>query len=381
MRSQITVRKRLPVDTFIWNIFVEACGSRCSACGGEKGKLERGHRIPHAIGGVESWDNLTPVCRSCNNKNKKRETPVTFRPADYLERFYILLGERLRPQISCSTVNGRGYLIHSKEPAEKKQVIGWKKAENGLPDSLLTRSSDTTTRPEAERIVERLITVARSKSPRPNLPFPSAKTDLLQLAMKHGRQQFDLAAEGFLADEAWRLPGKDLEVMHDSWLPLTGNFEHFVGIGGKHRVALEQRKRREAEESQRQRVLNRASRWEAFLLAAKCTDWPGMTDEDRTFIAAVRSETELRDVSEDELDRAQHVRATEFRAKKKVVEDFITVCDRMIAIVGQYDTESFREFLKDVRSVDHLQRLHRGVQQLYDILQGELSPRTDGDPF
>jgi hypothetical protein len=366
--------KRLPVDQFVWDIFVEACGSRCACCGEENAKLERGHRIPHASEGPASYDNLIPVCRPCNKRHLKTETPDHYRPADYLERFYLLLGERLRPEISGSTVDGVCYLIPSNYPTDNKQVIGWKTAENSPSKEVFTQSCNVMTRPEAERAVERLITAARQKPLPPNLPFPAVKTELLRLAMKYGRQ-FNIAADGFLAEETWRISGSKDQVHHDSWTPLTGNFEYFVGLGEQRQAAIQKRKLREAEEQERQNMQTRLGRWDQFRLAAKCTDWPGITDEDRAFITAVNSETELRDITDGELQRAIKIRGAELSTKRKAVADFITLCEQLIS-VGKldYSTAFWRERLTNARTIEQLVSLHEDAQQLYETLKCELGP-------
>jgi HNH endonuclease len=378
MKRDINMGKRLPVDQFVWDIFVEACGSRCACCGEENAKLERGHRIPHASEGPASYDNLIPVCRPCNKRHLKTETPDHYRPADYLERFYLLLGERLRPQISGSTVNGVCYLIPSSYHVDKKHVIGWKNAENGPSKEVFTQSCNVMTRAEAERAVEQLITAARRKTPPPNYPFPAAKTELLRIAIKYG-QQFNVAADGFLADEPWQISGSEDQVHHDSWTPLTANFEQFLRLGEQRLAAVQKRKQREDEEQQRNRVQNRQQRWDTFRLAAKCTDWPGITDEDRAFITAVGSETELRDLTENEVLRAQQIRSTEFVAKRKAVVEFLNLCD-MLIVTGElsgYSTAIHRDTFGAARTVDQLRSLHKHVQQLYDTIKSELGP-NDG---
>ncbi len=58
-------KKRRPVDSWFWELFVQACGNKCcaGACGKIGVKLERGHVIPHGDGGSDSLDNLIPVRR------------------------------------------------------------------------------------------------------------------------------------------------------------------------------------------------------------------------------------------------------------------------------------------------------------------------------
>jgi HNH endonuclease len=336
MRRKITVRKRLPVDTFIWNIFVEACGSRCSACGEENGKLERGHVIPYRLGSSESFDNLIPVCRRCNAKHKKLETPVTFRPADYLERFSILFLERLRPQLSSYTANGSCYLIPSSEHAENKHVICWRNAENGVQNSLITRSSDTLTRREAERIVESLVTAARRKLPLP-IPYGPTKTSLVQLAVQHGRKKFDMAAEGFLAED-WSKPGMPDAVQHDCWPQFVDGFNLFLRSGEVHRANVERRKKKDAEEKLKQDEVNRESRAREAELVAK------------------------RVAASDVLKLyGQQLTGKPWRLNKA----------KLLPFAERY--KDFRDALDKARTLTELQHVHDTVSQAYDAMQARLT--------
>jgi hypothetical protein len=370
--------KRLPAgDKFVWDIFVEACGSRCAVCGDPNVKLERGHVIPHKLDSLESYDNLLPVCRSCNAKHKKQETPTKYRPADYLEVFYIKLGQALRPQISCIQRDSKWVHVPSSWPLENKHVIAWEPAENGQSNPLYQRSYDTMTRREAEIEVNRLITAARHKVPPSPLPIPDTRTGLINLAMQHGRQ-FHIAGTGFLADMPWVVPGRDGEVNNYAWVQFTANFEIFLAEGIKVQQAASERKRRDAEQREKDAATDRQRRWDKFQLAAKCTDWPDMTGEDRVFIAAVRLETELRDVSDGELERAKGIRLRELVAKRQVVANRIALYEQMIALKNleqAYDMKDFHDGLAAAGTVKDVVLLQERLTQFYDeSLVYELGP-------
>jgi hypothetical protein len=232
-------KKRQPVDAWIWNVFVEACGNRCGVCGEVKVTLERGHRISKATDGPDGYDNLIPVCKICNKRHLKKETPDNYRPADYLERFFLLLGHNLRPQISVNTSNGLSRLIPGTEVTENKSVISWTDPQNSLRTEVFTQSSSLTRR-EAETLVGNAVYWAReNKVPRPNHPFEVHATELTRLAMKHGREIFMTAIKAFLRDEPWRISGTEAGVHHDSWAAVASNlgFKHYLRLGREQQAA------------------------------------------------------------------------------------------------------------------------------------------------
>ena len=143
--------KRRPVDSWFWELYVQACGGYCCACHATDVKLERGHIVPHAFGGTDDLDNLLPLCPRCNKKYLKKETPDK-RPADWRERFFLLLGHVLRPQISVNTAKGLCNLIPATKRAENSKVIDWQDPEFAACREVFTQSGN-----DAYRIVETAI--------------------------------------------------------------------------------------------------------------------------------------------------------------------------------------------------------------------------------
>jgi hypothetical protein len=360
-------RKRLPVDHFIWSIFVTACGDRCSVCGEENVPLERGHRISHGSDGSDSWDNLLPVCLPCNKRHLKTETPDNYRPADYLERFSIMLLQTLGPQISVYTENGLSYLIPSSYPVENKQVICWGTAENSVLKEVFTQSSDTMTRAEANDAVERLITLARRRSPQPPFPFAATKTELVQLAMKHG-SRFRIAARAFLAED-WSMAGSPDVVQSSCWVQFTANFEQFVAAG----LVLEQRARERKRKDADQRAIaaadERKRRWATFLRIAECA---GVTDDDHAFVVDHCQETELRDVTDEELRQSQEIWSREFYVRHRVLAAMLRVCDRLVAeSEGEHRLSAQKQFSSDLNKANSIEELRLSYKKI-TILYGRL---------
>ena len=369
MPNKPTARRRKPVDAFVWDIFVEACGSRCCSCGAEGVPLERGHIIQHSLDSSDSFDNLIPVCRPCNNRYKKKETPADYRPDDYLDRFFVALGQRLRPQISCITENGSRYLIPSSEQAENKQAISWRAAQNALPDPLLTRSSATFTRREADAELELLIAASQKLQPRPNRPFAATKTELVNKAMKHGRR-FHIAGTGFLADQPWRIAGDADKVTHgdQAWRLLVDNFEQFVALGEDVLKKRQLQRAKDREKRQQEALDEKGRRWQQFLRVTECS---GFTDDDHALISAARAEFRdpERDVKDDELQRAQGIWSREFYMRRKILNAMLAVCNECLHDEGGGLNDYYKDCVSKAESIADLRQLHTEITEYFVRVQ------------
>src|SRR5580700_3850431 len=99
--------KRRPtrIDDATWALFARACGGRCCTpdCDAVH-KLEQGHITRHADGGQLVFENLIPLCKSCNAKHKGGFTPDT-RPAGWRTAFWTLLLAENQIQIRWQHLN------------------------------------------------------------------------------------------------------------------------------------------------------------------------------------------------------------------------------------------------------------------------------------
>jgi 5-methylcytosine-specific restriction endonuclease McrA len=56
-----------PITQPEWLAILDRYGHRCVYCG-QYGRLVRDHRMPLALGGANSPENIVPACRSCNQR-------------------------------------------------------------------------------------------------------------------------------------------------------------------------------------------------------------------------------------------------------------------------------------------------------------------------
>lgn len=73
----------MSVRTIIWNKILEFYNHACGLCG-SKESLVQDHFIPLSRGGKISWDNVWPLCRSCNQKKRTKILPITMPHLDAL---------------------------------------------------------------------------------------------------------------------------------------------------------------------------------------------------------------------------------------------------------------------------------------------------------
>jgi hypothetical protein len=374
-----TDKKRRPVDAWFWELFVQACGTKCCACGKTSVKLERGHIVPHAVGGTTSLDNLLPVCEPCNRQYRKKQTPDN-RPPGWCERFFLLLGAHLEPRFLRLHENSSGYLTPASNHADSKQLIDWHSGDLGAANALFTQSSNMT-RPDAEGLVEELVSASqKSNLTPPRLPFKQRQTEMVGLAMRRGREVFWQSGLAFFRDAPWmpNVDGYDIE--RDSWRSFAEHFYIYEEKWRDHVAAEAKQRERDAARQAQQRVEVRESRWLRYLLAAKCTPWPSMTDAERAFVARVEAEKDapVRDISDEELARANAAMGREFAAKKKRLTIHLDLCDKIIRVgqlVGE-STDHLRDCLLACRTVSELHSLHEPIQTYYRELMCSIDPAS-----
>jgi hypothetical protein len=309
--------KRRPVDSWFWELYERACGARCCACGKSGVKLERGHIIPHAPGGTDGLENLVPVCPPCNKKYLRKPTPTNYRPANYLEQFYLLLGGVLRPQIIVRHVNGSCNLIPASEGTENSTVVEWPNPDFGACTEVFTYSSRTLSPAEAAKVVtklfERTKEFARERGlPLPRRPVEKRRTRMLALAAV-GAEAFLIAGDAHMREKPcpWVLGSEDREyATADCWQHFVDSFDDYLAEGRVLLVrrAAEEKVQREkaAVERERHRIAVRERMWADYLLPLTVPAWEGQSAVDAEHSAAVTarkeaSAGEVPDVSDAEL--------------------------------------------------------------------------------
>jgi hypothetical protein len=221
--------KRLPVDSWYWQLVVQACGSRCCACGKHQSELadplERGHIKLHTEHGDTEPENILPVCRPCNKKYTKSDTPFDYLNTDWRERLAGLLLLRLNPKYHVGMVSGHSNMVLTVNPTEKTALIDWKTCDFGLPTDVYTWSSQhgRMTPHEQQRVVDELLRQARQWPTPPSLPNPRRQEQMRQLVREHGEQVFLSVGRLYLQKQSWLNAGY---IAPDSWAQFCDGFRY-----------------------------------------------------------------------------------------------------------------------------------------------------------
>ena len=355
--------KRRPVDSWFWELYVQACGGRCGACSAAGVKLERGHIVPHAFGGTDGLENLLPLCLRCNKKYLKKETPDK-RPADWRERFFLLIGHVLQPQISVSQEKGLCSLIPTTKQTENSMVIDWQNTEFSVSTEVFTQSCDDVYQ-QAKAAVREMVTRSRELEPKPFRPTAKRQEQMKDLAITRGVKAFRIAGEEFLREMPWVLDERRGSAHHDSFLHFCESFDFYVEDGTKRakRLAEQGKLQRERDRVQQEAatIAQRESRLAKYLRAAKVpTDWPGIPDGDPEVIAAAvaaAKDASIKDVDESLLEQSIGVqrrykiyRTDALLAEKNKIRHLMTKCARIAA--EQYnDVENQKAVAAQIKNV------------------------------
>lgn len=62
-------RRRERLSGRVWQAILDRFEHRCAYCGAE-GKMQQDHRMPVALGGRTTVDNIVPACFECNNRKR-----------------------------------------------------------------------------------------------------------------------------------------------------------------------------------------------------------------------------------------------------------------------------------------------------------------------
>lgn len=374
---------RRHVDAWVWEIFVEACGGFCCECKRKDLLLVRGHILPHSMGGRDGWDNLLPLCDPCNKKYGKKRSPDN-RAFGWNARFFLLLGQRLQPEISCAVIENALRLIPTAQAIENAQVVKWDSSDLDAGNKV-SQSSHTLTDKQAAALACRLVLHADKQGCPP--PTRNQQTELIKLAVNNGPGIFWNAGLTFLEGQEWM--GRSGEPTPSRWHVWDPFYESFFVYEGRFREAQRRAIAARKEEAKRKR-----REWEQSL-RDKLTgvldipgDWTGLSDADRAHIAAIRG----KDFSADPLtfvwsdlqkSRALSKRYRDFKQKKgdderahKMVADKLAAIrdpflDRLRALEKKaWYSHGINEWSRvfydiwDATSVDEIETLADGIPAL-----------------
>ncbi len=291
-------------DLQLWNLYARALGGRCYGCNATDLPLERGHLQRHADSGAGTFDNLIPLCRSCNASRRAGLTEDT-RPANWRDILGKLLMEEFGFGLSHTTKNecdhSKAAVTGSQVP-QNKRLLDWTEFEFVMANLMCPTQIDSAplkpkplTDTEATRLVNTVIQNAETYGlVKP--PLAPRKGKMIQLAKGLGADRFKLAANEFLRRKPWD------DYDRDPWQILCDNPELYLDYAA-------QRRRAEAEQRKRQYESNLADRWKRYLWVAAVPDWPDMTDADREVIATAKAlvDREPREISDTDMNAAYDV--------------------------------------------------------------------------
>jgi hypothetical protein len=400
-------RKRpVRIDDVTWQLFMRACGARCCACRADT-KLEQGHIHRHADGGRLVFENLIPLCKSCNTKYKDSVTPDT-RPHEWLDTFWKLMLAENHVGLSWQHGKPLGNTAVSAQPDDSNGFIDLQSAKFTRLNHYITRALDA---PLAEpmpadlarTLMWNLFNKSKSCPVPPRPPYnkkPNARQDqMARFATRHGQQDFELAGDAFLREAHWVMDAERGTVQQDSWQHFCDSFDYYLAEGRKFVVRAAELAKRKMEEDRRSaaedNLRQRQQRWNDYMLASRVQPWPDMTPEDKTIVAELVAEQaagEVRDVSEERLQQSlvlhrrwKFYTVDELRDARQKRYDKLAQCVEWAKQYGPADQKEFagqilhlREWIDGLKTVAELNEHGWGVDELHTQLDPS-RPRIEFD--
>ena len=307
-------RKPTRIDNATWQLFVKACGGLCCVCREDK-KLHRGHIQRYVDGGTESYENLIPVCKSCNSKYKSGFTPDG-RPANWRGTFCKLFLTEMRVGIMRQHVQPCVNTSLSDQPAEKNGFIDLQNVEFVLDYHLYKRDvqrHEPLSPPQAEKLVWALFDRSKREFIPPRRPNKKRIDAMKLLAIRHGHEAFWLSGEQFLREGDW-ISDEDRGITYqDSWQHFCDSFDKYLSDGKKRAVRLAEQAAVEREKDKVRQAeaveYSRRMKWNDYIRTADIPTWPGMPYDDETFVKAIGAEMvvangQALDVSEERYEQS-----------------------------------------------------------------------------
>lgn len=223
--------QRLQFDE-LWQLFVQACGSKCCVCGKDDVPLQHGHIQRRADDGADGMKNLIPICKPCNSKYNKALLTPDNRPADWLSNFLKLQIQHfhLRTQVKqqCTQVDQSQTTENTKFiPLDELSF----EADSELSTQVYLPAAPPT--PAAITAAVRDL-IRRGKSHRfatISIPSARARNKMDKLARLHGIKAFSDAGAEMLEQEDWFTTSGDFVRMlyhGQEWERFCDNFDVYV---------------------------------------------------------------------------------------------------------------------------------------------------------
>ena len=382
----------------MWSLFVKACGGRCCACSKESLQLHRGHILRHADGGRAIFENLIPLCKSCNSRYKNGFTDDG-RPSGWRDRFVKMLLVELQLGIMCKHVETCVDTSKGDKPAETTKLLDLRSVEF-VPHFHYKTHPEAASRPmaaaEATKLVWKLFETSKQSTIRPKRPLGKRQDAMKLLAIRHGRDAFMLAGEQFLREEPWIIGNEErggAYAAQDSWQHLCESFDGYLMDANARAVRLaEQAKAERERELVRQAeavVYARQMRWNDYIRTANVPSWPGMPGSDAEIIAEIAAtksaSTQAQDIDEERYQQSlsvfrrwKHFKNDELLGEKQKLRNKLAQC---VVWAKRCDPEMQREFATSIKEhKDWLDR-EKDVKQLVEHgwLVDELYSTLDPD--
>jgi hypothetical protein len=383
---------------------VRACGGRCCTPGcPAEGKLEQGHITRHADGGQLVFENLIPLCKSCNGKYKGGFTPDT-RQAGWRTAFWTLLLVENQIQIRCKHLNRGVNTFDVQQAIDSNGFIDLRAVEFVAKIHYTTHNVHTPKQlaaADARALMWKLYDRGRNCPTPPSRPFRKRQDELMRIAIQIGAENFMLAGAEFLHQQPW--VRDDGSRKDDCWAEMCDSFDNLLSDARARaaRLAADEKRQREinrklAEESV---IATRDARWRDYVRTADIPDWNGMPDGDKEIIATVAAEkaaaSEPQYVSDERLEwslaayrRWKFYLTDDLRAARKEVEHKLAQCAKWAL---RFNDESRREYADQIKNLKEWFAGFKDaatirddmwtVNELYNSLDPDRPPGADVQDF
>jgi hypothetical protein len=315
MRRKTTAKPRSRVDDVVWRLFVQACEGLCCVCLKEKRPLHRGHIQRHEDGGTTAFENLIPVCKSCNSKYKGGFTPDR-RPEGWRDTFVKLLLAEMGLGIMCAHIkpcvhtSADGQAIENTALVDLQTVKFVQQIHYSTHDAH-TSSKQRMTAADATKLIRRLVNKGKQCAIPPKRPFAKRQDTMKLLAIQRDEVAFMQAGEEFLLEQPWINGSEErggASAASDSWLHFCDSFDDYLADARARAARRAQQAKvdheRKLADEERGVLYKRRQRWNDYIRTADVPHWPAMLDGDAHIIAdvAARKASQPQDITSEQYE-------------------------------------------------------------------------------